>query len=77
MVPRAILQRDSENVHDGVIKGFSRCIWIELLWIIRSGADHVVSVVGGVQNDGLHITQVQALCCQLLPHAARQVDRCL
>ena len=47
----AVLERDGEHVHDRVIQRFARSCRIHLLRIVRTGANHVVGVVRGMQDD--------------------------
>lgn len=71
MVPLAVLQGHGEDVHHRVVQGLAGGVRVELLRVVRTGADDVVGVVAGVQDDGLDLRQV----ADLLAHAAGQVDR--
>src|SRR5712691_9498859 len=50
MMPAAILKSHGEDIHDGMIESFPAGFWIELLRIVRAGADHVVCVVAGMDD---------------------------
>ena len=58
VVPRAVLQRDREDVHHRVVERLTAGERIELLRIVRAGADHDVGVVAGVQHDRRDLVQV-------------------
>src|SRR5699024_141878 len=58
VVPCAILQCDREDVHDRVVQGFAGCGGIHLFWVVGSGTDHVVGVVGGLNQNGLNIGRI-------------------
>ena len=51
VMPAAILKSHGEDIHDGMVEGFPAGFWIEFLWIIRAGANHVVRVVAGMDDD--------------------------
>ena len=70
MVPFPVLQRDGEDVHDAVVEGFTACVGVHLLRIARPGADHVVSVMAGVQDDAVDRLEVG----DPLAHAEGEVD---
>src|SRR5699024_1082561 len=48
VVPLAVLQRHGHDVGDGVVEGLPGGAGVVFLWVVRSGADHVVGVVAGV-----------------------------
>src|SRR5882762_8937573 len=50
VVPAAILKSHCENVHDGMIERFPTGLRIELLWIVRAGANHTVCVVASMDD---------------------------
>src|SRR5699024_4042665 len=60
VVPAAVLQRDGEDVGDGVVEGLPGGGRLILLGVIRPRADDVVGVVGGVQDDGFHVLWIGA-----------------
>ena len=71
MVPTAILQRDREDIHDGVIQRLAARLRVHLLRVIRPGANHIMGVVAGMDDDlfdRIHILD-------LLPHAKGQVNQ--
>ena len=75
MVPGAVLEGHGEDVHDRVVEGLAGGLRVELLRVVRAGADDVVGVVRGVQDDGLDVRQVLTLGGEALAHGAGQVDR--
>ncbi len=70
VVPAAVLERHGEDVHDRVVEGLPAGLRIHLLRIVGAGADDVVGVVGGVDDDALDRRQVLDLPAEL----AGQVD---
>ena len=51
VVPAPVLQGDREDVHDAVIQRLAAGLRVHLLRIVRAGADHIVRVVAGVDDD--------------------------
>ena len=51
MVPAAVLQRDGEDVHDGMIERLAAGLRVHLLRIVGAGADHEMRVMAGVDDD--------------------------
>src|SRR5579863_6194290 len=73
MVPAAILQRDRENIHDRVVERFAAGLRVHLLRIVGAGADHVVRVMAGMDDDTLDPREI----ADLRSHPAREIDQSL
>src|SRR5699024_9490791 len=74
VVPVAVLQRDGDDVGDGVVQGLPGGVRIVLLRVVRPGADHVVGVVAGVDHDRGHVRRVGQLGVGAV-QSAGQVDQ--
>src|SRR5690625_4408525 len=73
VMPGAILQSDREDVHDRVVQSFTRRLWIHFFWVVSSGADDIVGVVGGLDQDGFDVGRIGGFWV-LFIQLARQVD---
>ncbi len=71
MVPAAVLQGDGEDVHDRMVERFAAGRRIHLLRIVGAGADHVVGVMAGADDDAPDLREI----ADLRPRRARQVDQ--
>ncbi len=71
VVPASVLQGDREDVHDRVVQRLAAGLGVHLLRVVGAGADHVVRVVAGVQDDLRDPRQVGDLAA----HPERQVDQ--
>ena len=71
MVPTAILQGDREDIHDGVIQRLTARLRVHLLRVIGAGADHVMGVMAGMDDDFLNRLHI----LDLLTHAKGQVNQ--
>ncbi len=58
VVPAAVLQGDREDVHDRMIQRFPAGLRVHFLRIIGPGADHIVGVMAGMDDDFAHPGQV-------------------
>ena len=71
MMPRAILQRDGEDIHDRMIQGFAAGLRVHLLRIVGAGTNHVVRMVAGVDHDLFDGVKV----IDAFAHAESQIDQ--
>ena len=71
VVPALVLHGHSEDVHDRVVEGLAAGLRIHLLRIVRAGADDIVGVMRGVDDDALDLRQVFDLSAEL----AGEVDQ--
>ena len=71
MVPAAILKGDGENIHDGMVQRLAARLRVHLLRVIRPGADHVMGVVAGMDDDLLNRIHIR----DLFAHAEGQVNQ--
>ena len=71
MVPTAILQRDGEDIHDGMVQRLAARLRVHLLRVIRPGADHVMGVMAGMDDDLLNRFHIR----DLFAHAEGQVNQ--
>ena len=70
-MPAAVFERDRKNIHDRMVERFAARLRIHLLRIVGAGADHVVGVVAGVDDDAFDLREVADLRSQ----PAREVDQ--
>ena len=71
MVPAAILQRDGEDIHDGMVQRLAARLRVHLLRVIRPGADHVMGVMAGMDDDLFNRFHIR----DLFAHAEGQVNQ--
>jgi hypothetical protein len=65
VVPALVLHRHGEDVHDRVVERLTAGLRIHLLRVVGAGADDVVGVVRGVDDDALDLRQVLDLTAEL------------
>ena len=70
VMPAAVLQGDGEDVHDRVVERFAAGHRVHFLRIVGAGADHMVRVMTGADDDAADLREI----ADLRPHAPRQID---
>ena len=70
-MPAAVLQRDRENIHDGMVERLAARFRIHLLRIVGAGADHIMGVMAGMDHDPLDLGEIADLAAP----SAREVDQ--
>ena len=71
VMPCLVLQRDRKDIHDRMIKRFAAGGGIHLLRIAGPGANYVVGMMAGLNDDVVDGLEIR----NLRTHLARQVDQ--
>ncbi len=71
VIPDTILQGDREDIHDGMIQRLAAGFGVHFLRVVGAGADDVMGVVRGVDDDALDGLDVR----DALAHSEGEVDQ--